>query len=121
MKGARSVVRRGDDTGAVTAELALALPAVVLVMAVLLVTAGAATVQLRCAEGARAGARVAALGQSDAEVVAVARRVAGPGAVVDVQREPPWVEVAVSADVPGSWFTGGRLEISASATGWIEP
>lgn len=109
------------DTGAVTAELALALPAVVLVVAVLLVTAAAASAQLRCADGARAGARVAALGQSDAEVAAVVQRVAGSGAVVEVHREPPWVEVIVTADLPGSWFTGGHLQAAAHATAWVEP
>lgn len=113
--------RVGDDRGAITAELALALPAVVLVVAVLLVTAAAATAQLRCADAARAGARVAALGQSDAEVSAVARQLAGDAATVRVVRDPPWVQVMVSASVPGSWFSAGGLGLSASATAWLEP
>lgn len=112
---------RVGDRGAITAELALALPAVVLVFAVLLVTAAAATAQLRCADAARAGARVAALGQSDAEVTEVARRLAGAGAEVRVHRGPPWVEVRVSAAVPGSWLTAGALGLSATATAWVEP
>lgn len=110
-----------DDAGAVTAELALALPAVVLVVAVLLVTAAAASAQLRCADGARTGARVAALGQSDAEVAAVVQQVTGSGTVVEVIREPPWVDVVVTADLPGSWFTAGHLRVAARAAAWVEP
>ena len=111
----------GRDRGAVTVELALALPAVILVVAVLLVTAAAASAQLRCADGARAGARIAALGESDDEVVAVARRLAGAGASVEVRREPPWVEVQVTAQVPGAWFTAGALGLTSTATAWVEP
>ncbi|MCL3861373.1 TadE family type IV pilus minor pilin [Actinotalea sp. K2] len=104
-----------------TAELAVTLPAVVLLLAVLLVTAAATTVQLRCADGARAGARVAALGQDDAQVAAVARRVAGDAVVVSVRREPPFVEVTVEGAVAPAWFTGGLLGLAATATAWDEP
>ena len=113
--------RDDRERGAVTAELALALPALMLVVAVLLVTAAAASAQMRCADGARAGARLAALGQGDTEVAAVARRLAGDGALVRVARTPPWVLVEVSADVPGAWVTGGAVGLAASATAWLEP
>lgn len=113
--------REDGERGAVTAELALALPAVMLVVAVLLVTGAATSAQMRCADGARAGARLAALGQGDAEVTAVARRLAGDGAQVRVQRTPPWVTVEVASDVPGSWFTAGAVGLAASATAWLEP
>jgi len=109
------------DRGAVTAELAIGLPAVVLVLAVLLITGAAAATQLRCADAARAGARVTALGQGDGQVVEVARRVAGGAVTVTVQRAAPWVEVVVSSPSAGGWFTGGRLTITASATAWSEP
>jgi len=109
------------DRGAVTAELAVVLPAVVLVLAALLVTGSAAATQLRCADAARAGARVAALGESDAHVLDVARRVGGAAVVVAVDRAEPWVEVTVSSPTAGAWFTAGRLAVSASATAWVEP
>jgi hypothetical protein len=109
------------ERGAVTAELAVALPAVVLVLAALLLTASAATGTMRCAEGARAGARVAALGQSDVEIAAVVRRVAGDGSVTRVTREPPWVQVRVTRRLPGAWFTGGALSLASQATAWAEP
>lgn len=104
-----------------TAELALALPAVVLVLAVVLVTAMATAAQLRCADGARAGARLAALGESDVAVTQVARRVAGAGVRVGVRRAPPWVEVTVTTQSGGSWFTAGPWTVSATATAWLEP
>lgn len=109
------------ERGAVSAELALALPAVVLVIAVLLVTAAGTTAQLRSADAARTGARLAALGEPDAAVLDAVRHLAGPGASVDVQRSPPWVEVEVSVSVPGSWFTAGDLGLGARATAWVEP
>lgn len=103
-----------------TAELAVGLPAVVLLLAVLLLTASAASAQLRCADAARTGARVAALGLGDAEVAVVVRRVL-PAAEADVRRAGPWVEVAVSTELGGSWLTRGGLVVSASATAWREP
>jgi hypothetical protein len=109
------------DRGSATAELAVGMVAVVLVLAVLLVTTAAASARMRLQDAARAGARVAAIGQSDAEVLAVARRVAGGAAEVAIVRDPPWVEVRVSSSVAGSWFTGGAVGLSASATTWAEP
>jgi hypothetical protein len=109
------------DQGSVTAELALALPVVVLVLAALLVTVGGLTVKLRCADAARGAARVAALGRSDGEVAGVAQAIAGAGSTVTVLREPPWVEVTVAASVPGGWLSGASLGLSASATAWAEP
>lgn len=109
------------DRGAVTVELALALPAVVLVLAVMLATVGLGAAQLRCIDAARAGARVAALGPGDAEVVAAAREVAGPAAEVVVDRSPPWVRVSVRMLGPGGPVTGGAPVLSATATAWLEP
>ncbi|GEN80107.1 TadE family type IV pilus minor pilin [Actinotalea fermentans] len=110
---------RGDD-GTVTAELALGLVAVTLVLAALLVTTAAASARMRCLDAARTAARVAALGVADGEVVAAAQRVV-PGARVTLVRDPPWMEVTVTTDVGGAWFTGGSLAASGSATAWAEP
>lgn len=113
--------RGPDERGSVTAELALALPSVVLVLAAVLLTAAAAGVRLQCAEAARAGARAAAIGVDDAAVAAVARQVAGSGATVTVRRDPPWVEVTVTGSVPGSWLSGGDIGLVGVATAWSEP
>lgn len=104
-----------------TAELALGLPAVVLVLAVVLVTVAAGAAQLRCVDAARAGARAAAIGEAPAEVRAAAARVAGDAAQVSVRPDGDWVTVVVSTSVPGSWLTGGRLAVRGSATAWVEP
>lgn len=104
-----------------TAELAVGMVAVALVLALVLMAAGAAAARLRCQDAARAAARLAALGEADSAVVEAAHRVAGHGASVTVVRDPPWVEVTVSAAVPGAWFTGGTVGLSATATAWEEP
>ncbi|MDT0166898.1 TadE family type IV pilus minor pilin [Actinotalea sp. AC32] len=114
-------LRGRGDLGAVTAETALALPAVVLVLAVVLTTGAAGAARLRCVDGARAGARLAAAGHGDHEVVAAARRVAGDDVAAAVRHEGTWVEVTARCPLPGSWFTGGRLTATGSATAWAEP
>ena len=110
---------RGVDRerGSVTAELAVGLPAVVLVLVLVLGVAAAGMTQMRCADGARAAARAAALG-ADAPADD-ARRVAGGGARVVVARDGPWVSVTVSADVVG--LPGGRLRASGTAVARVEP
>lgn len=109
----------GRDRGSVTAELAVGLPAVVLVLVALLVVSSAAVAQTRCADGARAGARSAALGEDDATVVATARRVAGGDAAVSVSRSGGWVSVTVSDDV-GPW-QGVPLRASTTSVAREEP
>lgn len=103
-----------------TAELAVALPGVVLVLAVLLLVGSAGLVQLRCADGARAGARQAAIGVPDAQVVAVARRVAGDQVAVAIERDGQWATVRVDGAVADGWL-GPGLAVAASATAWVEP
>ncbi len=102
-------------------ELALGLPVLVLVVAVVLATSVAGVTSLRCADAARTAARVAAVGESDAAVVLAARRVAGEGAEVRVRRLDGWVDVQVVAPAAGGWFTGGPLDARGTATAWVEP
>lgn len=120
VRGGRRDRRPRGDVGTVTAELALGLVAVVLVLAALLATTAAASARMRCLDAARTAARVAALGAGEAEVVAAAQRVV-PGADVALVREPPWLEVTVTTDLAGAWFTGGSVAASGSATAWVEP
>lgn len=109
------------ERGSVTAELALALPAVVLLLAAVLVLGSAATGQLRCADAARAGARAAALGEDTAAITAIAGRLAGSGASVGVDRGGGWVTVTVSRSVVAGPFGGGPLRAQASAVARVEP
>lgn len=114
------MARARGEAGTVTAELAIGLVAVVLVLCALVVTASASSSRVRCIDAARAGARVAALGASDAEVAAAVRHLV-PDARVDVDREPPWVEVDVARPLAGAWFARGGFTVTGSATAWVEP
>jgi hypothetical protein len=112
----------GGDRGSATVELAIALPAVVVVLAAVLGVAAAAATHLSCADGARAAAREAALGSSDAQIVAVAQHVAGSGASVVIDRDAVWVRVEVRRPAV-TWFagTGGPFTATGSATARVEP
>lgn len=121
MTGSRTPPAGPGDRGSVTAELAVALPAVLLVLVAVLVLTTAAVTQLRCADAARAGARAAAIGEDTEGVRATVARVAGPGADVTVAREGEWVTVAVSAAVAGEGLRAGPLVARARAVAWVEP
>ncbi len=90
----------GDgDGGMVTAEAAVALPALLTVLALAVWVLGAALAQVRCVDAAREGARAAARGEAPAVVVATARRVAPAGARVRIVTGAGLVTVRVSATV----------------------
>lgn len=117
----RRRTRPRGERGAVTAELALVLPAVVMVLLVCCTLGAAVLGQVRCADAARAAARAAAIGEPAAVVVAVARELAGPDAAVSVDTDGPWVEVVVSRPVAAGVLGAGTLEARASARAWVEP
>jgi hypothetical protein len=104
----------------VTAELALVLPGVVLLLVALLTAAGAALTQVRVADAARAGARAAALGESSAVVSDVARHLAGPEAEVVVDDDGGYVVVEVRAELGGP-LALADLRARASARALPEP
>ena len=112
--------RAGDERGSITAELALALPAVVLVLALVLTVGSAAAQQQRCADAARTAARLAAAGESDAVVADAVRRLAGRAARVEIGEDGSWVVVEVSTGGPQAWFVDGAVAVSATAVGWRE-
>ncbi len=92
----------GAGRGAVTAEFAVALPAVLLVLGLLLAGSAAGLAQLRLEEAARAGARALARGEDDAAVTAIVRRLAGDSARTAVASEAGWLSVTVSGTVHGA-------------------
>ena len=105
------------DEGTVTAELAVVLPAVVLLCAALLFAGQVVLRQVQCADAARAGARLAARGDPAAAVTAEARRRAPPDASVGVTRKGDTVLVEVSAPVRGvgiGWL-GATARAAATA------
>jgi hypothetical protein len=102
----------------VTAETALALPALALVVGLMLWALLAATAQLRCVDAARAAARSVARGDALAESVAAGLRLAPAGAHIRVERGGGLVRVKVEATVgpagPGGGFRPA-LGVSADA------
>ncbi|WP_088320911.1 TadE family type IV pilus minor pilin [Kineosporia sp. R_H_3] len=87
------------ERGTVTAETALALPAVVLVLGLVLGVVEVGGAQVRAVDAARAAARRAARGDSPGAVLAAARALAPAGATVSVGRSGGSVTVTVSAAV----------------------
>lgn len=120
--GTRRTARTTDgERGTVTVEVALVLPAVVMVLLVCCTLAAAVLGQVRCADAARAAARAAAIGEPAAVVVAVARDLAGDGAQVTVDEDGQWVEVVVTRPLASALPGTGGLRARGSARAWVEP
>ncbi|MGZ4538193.1 MAG: TadE family type IV pilus minor pilin [Blastococcus sp.] len=105
----------------VTAETAVVLPVLILVLAgavAALVVVGA---QMRCVDAAREGARAAARGDGDARVIAVVARAGPPGAVARVETGSAEVRVTVSADVAPLGSVPLHVRVSARAVAAREP
>jgi Flp pilus assembly protein TadG len=99
---ARGAPADRDDAGAVTAEIALGLPSLVLVLAAVLATLAAVTTQGRCLDAARTAARAIARGDDPAAARDRARA-ALPRATVDIASaggDGSFVRVVVSAPLP---------------------
>ncbi|WP_371480742.1 TadE family type IV pilus minor pilin [Kitasatospora sp. NBC_00315] len=105
---------RARDAGFATAETAVALPALVLLAAMLIWGVVAAAAQIHCVDAARVGARAAARGDTDA--VAVARSAAPPGAVVRITTAGDAVRVTVEAPCPGPGRLAALLSVRLGAT-----
>ena len=89
---ARLAPRAGQQHGAATAELAVAMPAVMLVLAAVLSVGQAVLAKVTCTDAARAGARAAARGGGADQVRQQALAVAPGGQ----QGEPGGVAVSVA-------------------------
>lgn len=87
--------------GSVTAELAVVLPAVTVLLAMLLLSVAAGMLQLRLEEGARAGARALARGDSSAQVLELVMGVAGDSAIVSLGSSGGYATVTVQGKVGG--------------------
>jgi hypothetical protein len=97
--------RRGTDDGTATAEMAVVLPALAVVLAFALWSVAAVTASLRCVDAAHVAARALARGEPSELSVAAARAVAPAGAQVVVSRSGDLVvvEVRATARLPGPW------------------
>jgi hypothetical protein len=93
------------DEGTATAEMAVALSALAVVLVFALWSVAAVTAQLRCVDAALVAARALARGESSSLSVAAARASAPEGARIVVSRSGDLVVVEVHAGVrpPGPW------------------
>lgn len=114
--GSRREPPTAECRGAVTAEFAVALPSVVLLLALLLAGSAAAVTQLRVEEAARGGARALARGAGAGEVGDIVRRLAGDAARTEVTLDGEWHRVTVSGRVPGP--VGSVIPWVLSASVW---
>jgi len=87
------------DRGSVTAETAVVLPVLVVVLAAAVWVLAAVGAQLRCVDAAAVAARAAARGDDAAVVSAAGRRLAPGGATVHVGRVGDEVHVEVRVEV----------------------
>lgn len=114
----QSVGRR--QRGSVTAELAIALPAVLVILAVLLLAVSAGILQLRLEEAARAAARSVARGESTSLAVETAQGIVGNDVVVTVKLKDGYATVAATGKVRGALAGFVPWEQRAQATARVE-
>ncbi|MPY10084.1 TadE family type IV pilus minor pilin [Arthrobacter bussei] len=105
------------ERGSVTAEVAVVVPALVLLAGLLLGIGHVGVLQLRIDEAARAGAREAVRGESSASVQQTVRRLAGEGAVASIESRGGWTTVHVRAEVVGPVVDLMDIDLIASASG----
>lgn len=108
------------EEGVITAEFAVALPAVTVVLALCLGAASTGVARLKVEESARTAARAAARGDSEAQIRSAVSRIdpaqsvqisVSPDGAVDVgEGRARQVHVRVSRSAPG---------VIGSATGWV--
>lgn len=87
------------DDGYATAEAAVALPALLVVLALAVGVVVSVGAQLRCVDAARVAARVAARGDTDTVASQAGQRTAPDGARIRIVHRGDQVEVEVSAEV----------------------
>lgn len=113
----------GSARGAVTAEFAVALPAVLALLAMLLAGAAAGMTQLRIEEGARAGARALARGEDPGAVERTVRTLAGGSAAASIAADGEWFSITVTDHVSGPlgasipWTLTARASTRSEAPG----
>lgn len=111
--------RVAGEGGYATAEAAVALPSLLVVLAVAVGVLLTVSAQLRCVDAARAAARAASRGDPDAAAVGVGRTIAPAGARVTVSHSGRDVAVAVDVTVRFThWLPG--LHVGARAVAEAE-
>jgi Flp pilus assembly protein TadG len=105
----------------VTAETAVVLPVLLIVLGAAIAAVTVVGAQLRCVDAAREGARAAARGEPHATVVDLARRAAPDHAVVGRVVAGEEVRVTVSASVRPLGPVPFEVSVSSTAVALLEP
>ena len=105
----------------VTAETAVVLPVLLLVLAGAVAAVTVVGAQLRCVDAAREGARAAARGEDVATVRALVLRAAPEGMTVTVALDGEDVRVGVSGRITPLGPVPLSVGVSAQAEGRLEP
>lgn len=116
-----SAAARRQDRGMATAEMAVALPALVVLVAAGMTAVSVLTVQLRCVDAAREAARAAARGENAAVVRSLAERSGPGGSDVAVTSGAQEVEVTVSAEADPVGGLLPAVHVQATAVALREP
>ncbi|GAA4877981.1 TadE family type IV pilus minor pilin [Serinicoccus chungangensis] len=104
----------------VSAELALTIPSVLLVLAICLTALSLGVDQVRCEDAARVAARAASRGEVTGTVRQAALRLAPQGATVRVEEDAAGVQVVVEAR-PRARLLPGLPGAAATARAAWEP
>jgi hypothetical protein len=104
-----------------TAEVAVALPALVVLVAAGMTAVSVLTAQLRCVDAAREAARAAARGEDAAIVRSLAERSGPDGSDVQMTSGGQEVEVTVSAEADSVGGLLPAVRVQASAVALREP
>lgn len=112
--------RLSTDGGIVTAEFAVALPAVVFLLALLLAGVSAGLTQVRLEGAAQSAARVMARGESVSAAQQAVSRVGGPTVQVSISDIGEWTTVVVSDQPAGPLGHLIPWVLSATATARYE-
>jgi Flp pilus assembly protein TadG len=105
----------------VTAETAVVLPVLLLVLAAAVAAVTVVGGQLRCVDAAREGARAAARGEPSGEVTSLLARAAPEGAVTDVTVTDEEVRVTVTAPIAPMGPVPFSVSVTAEAVARLEP
>jgi hypothetical protein len=108
------------DEGMVTAEFAVVLPAVIVVLAVAMTALFAVASEMRCTDAAATAARLLSRGESVTTARSAVHAIAGPGASLRLSTRAGsvWVDVRAAAGPP---FVRSLLHLPAVSATFAQP
>ncbi len=112
--------RRPTDDGYATAEAAVVLPSLVLVLMLAVALVAAVGTELGCVDAAREGARQVSRGETDATARTASLAVAPRDATVSFRHHSGWVQVEVKKRLR-PWHLMPALTLRATARAEEEP